>query len=157
MAHGLFLLVVVTCSLVPWQRGLYKPLSTTGSGFELGHQDTAEVFKRSPAHSNMSSSQPTGYWITDQPAGPQKDSQQNIPYIGNVTEVLLIIYFIWIALMVGLANWGSPHQTFLILADHVEFGVTSEAICQWFSRVTKSRVNITGKSHHEWPKNRYSW
>ena len=52
--------------------------------------------------------------------------------------------------MVGLASWGSPHQTFLILADNVEFGVTSEAICQWFSRVTKSRVNITGKSHHEW-------
>ena len=30
--------------------------------------------------------------------------------------------------------------------------VTSEAICQWFSRVTKSRVKIIGKSHHEWPK-----
>ena len=32
------------------------------------------------------------------------------------------------------------------------FWVTSEAICQWFSRVTKSRVKIIGKSHHEWPK-----
>ena len=92
MAHGLFLLVVATCSLVPWQRGLYKPLSTTGSGFELGHQDTAEVFKRSPAHSNISSSQPTGYWITDQPAGPQKDSLQNIPYIGNWGVVYHIFY-----------------------------------------------------------------
>ena len=38
-----------------------------------------------------------------------------------------------------------------------DFWVTSEAICQWFSRVTKSRVKIIGKSHHEWPKNRYSW
>ena len=37
-----------------------------------------------------------------------------------------------------------------------DFWVTSEAICQWFSRVTKSRVKIIGKSHHEWPKNRYS-
>ena len=37
-----------------------------------------------------------------------------------------------------------------------DFWVTSEAICQWFSRVTKSRVKIIGKSHHEWPKNCYS-
>ena len=36
-----------------------------------------------------------------------------------------------------------------------DFWVTSEAICQKFS-VTKSRVKIIGKSHHEWPKNRYS-
>ena len=36
------------------------------------------------------------------------------------------------------------------------FWVTSEAICQWFSRVTKSWVKIIGKSPHEWPKNRYS-
>ena len=36
------------------------------------------------------------------------------------------------------------------------FWVTSEAICQRFSRVTKSRVKIIGKLHHEWPKNRYS-
>ena len=34
--------------------------------------------------------------------------------------------------------------------------VTSEAICQWFSLVTKSGVKIIGKSPHEWPKNRYS-
>ena len=33
-----------------------------------------------------------------------------------------------------------------------DFWVTSEAICQWFSLVTKSRVKIIGKSHHEWPK-----
>ena len=38
-----------------------------------------------------------------------------------------------------------------------DLGVTSEAICQLFSRVTKSRVKIIGKSHHEWPQNRYSW
>ena len=29
------------------------------------------------------------------------------------------------------------------------FWVMSEAICQWFSWVTKSRVKIIGKSHHE--------
>ena len=33
-----------------------------------------------------------------------------------------------------------------------DFWVTSEAICQWFSRVTKSRMKINGKSHHEWHK-----
>ena len=33
-----------------------------------------------------------------------------------------------------------------------DFWVTSEAICQWFSRVTKSLVKIIDKSHHEWPK-----
>ena len=33
-----------------------------------------------------------------------------------------------------------------------DFWVTSEAICQWFSRVTKSRVKIIGKSPHEWPQ-----
>ena len=33
-----------------------------------------------------------------------------------------------------------------------DFLVTSEVICQWFSRVTKSRVKIIGKSPHEWPK-----
>ena len=37
-----------------------------------------------------------------------------------------------------------------------DFWVTSEAICQRFSRVTKSRVKIIGKSHHEWPQNCYS-
>ena len=37
-----------------------------------------------------------------------------------------------------------------------DFLVTSGVICQWFSRVTKSRVKIIGKSPHEWPKNRYS-
>ena len=33
-----------------------------------------------------------------------------------------------------------------------DYWVTSEAICQWFSRVMKSRVKIIGKSHREWPK-----
>ena len=33
-----------------------------------------------------------------------------------------------------------------------DFWVTSEAICQNFSRVTKSRVKIIGKLLHEWPK-----
>ena len=33
-----------------------------------------------------------------------------------------------------------------------DFRVTSEAICQRFSRVTKSRVKIMGKSHHKWPQ-----
>ena len=37
-----------------------------------------------------------------------------------------------------------------------DFLVTSGVICQWFSRVTKSRVKIIGKSRHELPKNRYS-
>ena len=37
-----------------------------------------------------------------------------------------------------------------------DFWVTSEAICQWFSQVTKSWVKIIGKSHHKWPKNHYS-
>ena len=32
------------------------------------------------------------------------------------------------------------------------FLVTSGVICQWFSRVTKSRVKIIGKSPHECPK-----
>ena len=38
-----------------------------------------------------------------------------------------------------------------------DFCVMSEAICQRFSWVAKSRVKIIGKSHHEWPKNHYSW
>ena len=33
-----------------------------------------------------------------------------------------------------------------------DFGVTSEAICQLFSRVTKSRVKLIGKSHHKCTK-----
>ena len=33
-----------------------------------------------------------------------------------------------------------------------DFLVTSGVICQWFSRVTKSRVKIIGKSPHEWQK-----
>ena len=37
-----------------------------------------------------------------------------------------------------------------------DFLVTSEVTCQWFSRVTKSRVKIIGKSPHEWLKYRYS-
>ena len=37
-----------------------------------------------------------------------------------------------------------------------DFWVMSEEICQWFSRVTKSRVKIIGKSHHKWHKNHYS-
>ena len=36
-----------------------------------------------------------------------------------------------------------------------DFWVKSEAICQWFSRMTKSRVKIIGKSHHEWTQRRY--
>ena len=32
------------------------------------------------------------------------------------------------------------------------FLVMNEAIYQWFSRVTKSRVKIIGISHQEWPK-----
>ena len=34
--------------------------------------------------------------------------------------------------------------------------VTSDAICQQFSRVMKSQVKIIGKSLHEWPQNHYS-
>ena len=30
--------------------------------------------------------------------------------------------------------------------------LTREVICQWVSRVTKSRVKIVGKSYHGWPK-----
>ena len=37
-----------------------------------------------------------------------------------------------------------------------DFWVTSHTICQWLSRVTKSRVKIIGKPHHEWLQNRYS-
>ena len=37
-----------------------------------------------------------------------------------------------------------------------DFFVTSEAIWQYFSRVTKSRVKIIAESTHEWQKNRYS-
>ena len=33
-----------------------------------------------------------------------------------------------------------------------DFLVTSEVICQWLSRVTKSRVKVIDKSPHEWPK-----
>ena len=33
-----------------------------------------------------------------------------------------------------------------------DFFVTSEAIWQWFSRVTKSRVKIIAESPHEWQK-----
>ena len=33
-----------------------------------------------------------------------------------------------------------------------DFFVTSEAIRQWFSRVTKSRVKIIAESSHEWQK-----
>ena len=33
-----------------------------------------------------------------------------------------------------------------------DFLVTSDVICQWFSRVTKSQVKIMDKSPHEWPK-----
>ena len=33
-----------------------------------------------------------------------------------------------------------------------DFLVTSEVICQWFSRVTKSRGKFFGKSPHEWPQ-----
>ena len=80
MAHEWLLLVVATCNLVP---GNEICTSRSGSGFELAHQDTAEVFKKSPAHSSISSSQPTRCWIKDPSAGPQKDSQQNVPYIGN--------------------------------------------------------------------------
>ena len=36
--------------------------------------------------------------------------------------------------------------------EYNDFLVTSGVICQWFSRVTKSRVKIIGKSPHEWPK-----
>ena len=36
--------------------------------------------------------------------------------------------------------------------EDVEILVTREVICQWFSRVTKSRVKIIGKSPHQWPK-----
>ena len=37
-----------------------------------------------------------------------------------------------------------------------DFLVTSEVICQWFSRVMKSPVKIIGKSPHDWQKNHYS-
>ena len=33
-----------------------------------------------------------------------------------------------------------------------DFGVTREAICQWFSLETSSLVKIIGKSPHSWPK-----
>ena len=34
------------------------------------------------------------YWIKDQPAGPQKDSQQNVPYIGNWGVAYRIFYLL---------------------------------------------------------------
>ena len=52
-----------------------------------------------------------------------------------------------------LCRWVSSvikNNTFVTVNN--DFWVTSEAICQWFSRVTKSRVKIIGKSHHEWPQ-----
>ena len=89
MAPGRFLLVVATWSLVPWQQGLYKPLWLL---LQLAHQNTAEIFKSSPAHSSISASQPTGYWIMDQLVGPQKDCQYNVPYIGNWSVAYRIFY-----------------------------------------------------------------
>ena len=110
MAHGWFLLVVATWSLVTWQQGLYKLL---WFGLQLAYQHTAEIFKTSPALSSISSSQPTSYWITDQHRKDHKRiASKTPPYIGN--WIVGFVSFIWIALMAGLANWGSPHQTFLI-------------------------------------------
>ena len=51
--------------------------------------------------------------------------------------------------------WGEIKNNAWVTVNN-DFWVTSEAICQWFSRVTKSRVKIIGKSHNVWPKNRYS-
>ena len=42
------------------------------------------------------------------------------------------------------------------VAMNNDLEVTREAICQLFSRVTKSRVKIICKSPHELPNNRYS-
>ena len=37
-----------------------------------------------------------------------------------------------------------------------DFWVMSEAICQWFSRVTKSQVKIIAESLHEWQKSLFA-
>ena len=81
-------------------------------------------------------------------------------------ETNQMVYVIWKTLL-GQLCWYLLEQSSLCnsfediknnarVTVNNDFGVMSEAICQWFSRVTKSRVKIIGKSHHEWPKNRYS-
>ena len=52
-----------------------------------------------------------------------------------------------------VASWYIKNNACVTV--NTDFWVTGEAICQWFSRVTKSGVKIIGKSHHEWPNNRY--
>ena len=48
--------------------------------------------------------------------------------------------------------WGRGIKNNAWVTMNNDFFVTSEAIRQWFSRVTKSRVKIIADSPHEWQK-----
>ena len=77
---------------------------------------------------------------------------------------------LWLLVRLSLPDWiwnqtrvsRSSHWVLNELKNNAwvtvnnDFWVMSEGFCQWFLRVTKSRVKIIGKSPHEWPQNRYS-
>ena len=111
--HRWFLLVESTWSLIPWQHRT----SRSGPGLQLAHQGTAEIFKSSLVHRSILSCQPTGYWITDQLSGPQKDCQLNVTNIGNWSVAYHVFYLNSVAGQFGKLDLN---QTFLILEDHAD-------------------------------------
>ena len=89
-------------------------------------------------------------------------TKQNIQYMADFmfassqweTVLLCIDVFRWLGASLESAIQYIKNNAWVTVNN--DFLVTSEVICQWFSRVTKSRVKIIGKSPHEWPKHRYS-
>ena len=64
----------------------------------------------------------------------------------------------WLLMCWGFSNHGTGLVVWRIMHElpWITTLVTSEVICQWFSRLTKSRVKIIGKSPHKWPKSLFT-
>ena len=71
---------------------------------------------------------------------------------GEVGQPLVFVWRVVARVITTITQWWEKKTNNALVTVNNDFWVTSDAICHWFSRVTKSQVKIIGKSHHEWPK-----
>ena len=95
-------------------------------------------------------------WMTQGPADDKSTLVQVMAWCRQATSHYLNQCWVRSMMLYSITrpHWDIKNNAWVTVNN--DFGVASEAICQWFSRVTKSWVKIIGKSHHEWPQNRYS-
>ena len=121
---------------------------------KISFKDTIKIFKKNPFRFKILISLYDNYWLNSKRLECGRGGSLVIPlmYPGEWFRYASSSH----SMVTQPRNASEDIKNNAWVTVNNDFLVTSEVICQWFSRVTKSRVKIIGKSPHEWLKNCYS-